>query len=207
VTKIRVAKFISVPARVESTVWVQCAVSGLRFLQAHKRGNNLCTYMENRVAEILPMQPFVVRVVNISDRERKFPKCMILGHVLSHPLGVVAVTELDKPSLLPEKYALTRNPPALPDRPEVDGPNWREDVNLHLITPQEREKVFRVLVKHRFLWDGRLGHAHAMSHRIDMIPGAKTVHVSPYRAGSHAREAESTEVQRILRAGVIEPAY
>ena len=56
------------------------------------------------------------------------------------------------------------------------------------------------------MWDGRLGHAHATSHRIDLIPGAKPVHVPPYRAGARAREAESTEVQRMLKAGVIEPA-
>jgi hypothetical protein len=36
VTKIRVAKFTLVPARAESTVWVQCAAPGLRFLKPSK---------------------------------------------------------------------------------------------------------------------------------------------------------------------------
>jgi hypothetical protein len=206
VTKIRVAKFTSVPARTESTVWVQCAAPGLRFLQAVQRGNTLGTYIANGVAEILPMQPFAVRVVNLSDRERKIPKGMILGHALPHPLGIFAVTELEKSPLLPGQYALTKNPPPLPDRPDVDGPNWREDVDLNQLTPQRRERVFRVLGKHLSMWDGRLGHAHATSHRIDLIPGAKLVHVRPYRAYNRSPEAESTEVLRMLRAGVIEPA-
>ena len=206
VTKVRVAKFTTVPARAECTVWVQCAAPGLRFLQALQRGNTLGTYMANGVAEILPMQPFAVRVINTSDKERRLPKGMILGHALPHPLGIVAVTELEKSSRLQEQYVLTQDPPPLPDRPDVDGPNWREEVDLNHLTPQEREKVFRVLGKHRSMWDGRLGHAHATSHRIDLIPGAKPVHVPPYRAGARAREAESTEVQRMLKAGVIEPA-
>jgi hypothetical protein len=103
VTKIRLAKFTAVPARAESTVWVQCAEPGLRFLQALQRSNTLGTYMANGVAEILPMQPFAVRVVNTSDREWKLPKGMILGHALPHPLGIVAVTELEKSPLLPEQ--------------------------------------------------------------------------------------------------------
>ena len=44
---------------------------------------------------------------------------MILGHALPHPLGIVAVAELDKSSRLQEQYVLTQDPPPLPDRPDV----------------------------------------------------------------------------------------
>ena len=57
--------------------------------------------MANGVAEILPMQPFAVRVINTSNKERRIPKVMILGHALPHPLGIVAVTELEKSPRLP----------------------------------------------------------------------------------------------------------
>jgi hypothetical protein len=56
------------------------------------------------------------------------------------------------------------------------------------------------------MWDGHLGHVHYTSHRIDLVPGAKRIHAQPYRAGPRAREAESAEVQRMLKARVIEPA-
>jgi Retroviral aspartyl protease len=36
-TKLRVAKFVTVPPRSESLVWVQCAAAGLRFLQSQSR--------------------------------------------------------------------------------------------------------------------------------------------------------------------------
>jgi hypothetical protein len=49
--------------------------------------------MANGVAEILPMQPFPVRLFNISDRERKLPKGMIVGHALPHTLGIVAIAD------------------------------------------------------------------------------------------------------------------
>jgi hypothetical protein len=51
-----------------------------------------------------------------------------------------------------------QDPPPLPDRPGIEGELWREDVNLTHLLPHEREKVFRVLGKHRWMWDGHLGH-------------------------------------------------
>jgi hypothetical protein len=55
------------------------------------------------------------------------------------------------------------------------------------------------------MWDGRLGHVQTTSHRIELMPGATPVHSQPYRAGARAREAESSEVQRMLKSKVIEP--
>jgi hypothetical protein len=51
-----------------------------------------------------------------------------------------------------------------------------------------------------------LGHAHTTHHHIDLTPGAKPVHSHPYRAGPRSREVEAEEVQRMLKAGVIEPS-
>jgi hypothetical protein len=99
-----------------------------------------------------------------------------------------------------------QNPPPLPDRPGIEGELWREDVNLTYLLPHEREKVFRVLGKHRSMWDEHLEHFHSTSHMIDLVLGAKPIHTKPYRAGPRAREAESAEVQRKLKARDIEPA-
>jgi Reverse transcriptase (RNA-dependent DNA polymerase) len=56
------------------------------------------------------------------------------------------------------------------------------------------------------MWDGRLGQVQTTAHRIQLTPGAKPSYSQPYRAGAKAREAESVEIHRMLRAGVIEPA-
>jgi Reverse transcriptase (RNA-dependent DNA polymerase) len=62
-----------------------------------------------------------------------------------------------------------------------------------------------MLGKHRSMWDGRLGHVQTTSHRIELVPGTTPVHSQPYRAGALPRETESSEVQRMLKAKVIEP--
>jgi hypothetical protein len=98
------------------------------------------------------------------------------------------------------------DPPPLPDRPDVEGALWKQDVDLAHLTPQESETVFTMLGKHRTMWDGGLGQVHTTAHRIQLVPGAKPAYSHPYRAGTKAREAESVEIQRMLRAGVIEPA-
>jgi hypothetical protein len=87
--------------------------------------------MANGLAEILPNRPFCVRVVKSSEKDRKLPKGMVLGQALPQPTGIVTLTELDpkplaKPSptglqiaLSPEEYAISLDPPALLDRPDV----------------------------------------------------------------------------------------
>jgi hypothetical protein len=182
------------------------------------RGSSLGIYFANGLAEILPNRPFRVRVVNSSEKDRKLPKGMVLGLALPHPTGIVALTELDpkplaKPSptglqiaLSPEKYAIGLDPPPLPDRPDVEGTLWKSDLDLAHLTPQDVEKVLAMLTKHRTMWDGRLGQVHSTVHRIQLTPGAKPAYSQHYRAGAKAREAESAEIQRMLKAEVIEPA-
>jgi hypothetical protein len=115
--------------------------------------------MANGVAESLPMQPFPVRIINRSDRERNIPKGMVVGHALPHPLGIIAVANQECFSSLKQKssksrteaeqYAEMQDHPPLPDRHGIEGELWREDVNLTHLLPHELEKVFRVIDKHR----------------------------------------------------------
>jgi hypothetical protein len=110
----------------------------------------------------------------------------------------------DGTELAPENR---KRPLHVPGRPDVDGSLWREEVDLNHFLPYETSKVLEVLSKHRSsMWDGRLGHVHPATHRIDVVDGAKPVRAQPYRAGPRARAVESAEVQRKLMEGVIEPA-
>jgi hypothetical protein len=56
------------------------------------------------------------------------------------------------------------------------------------------------------MWSGRLGQVQPTNHRIDLITGQKPVHCQPYRAGPRELAVESAEIQRMLKAEVIEPA-
>jgi hypothetical protein len=99
--------------------------------------------MANGVAEILPNQPFTVRVINTSMKARRLPKRMVLGHALPHPKAMVALienpdfsadpTEGDdehaRKELSPMEYGLQKDPPPLPDRPDVEGILGRRPCN------------------------------------------------------------------------------
>jgi hypothetical protein len=65
-TKIRVARSTVVPPHGESLVVVQCSAPGLRFLQSRSSMDSHGVYMANGIAEILPVQPFTIRVFNTS---------------------------------------------------------------------------------------------------------------------------------------------
>jgi hypothetical protein len=219
-TKVRVAKMIVLSPRSERVVPVQCAAPGLRFLQARLRDNATGVYMANGVAEILPNQPFTVRVVNTSVNIRRLPKGMVLGHALPHSTAMVALiedpdvsegpTDGDKEharkELSPMDYGLQWDPPPLPDRPDVEGDTWKEAVQLGHLPTADRAEILGMLQKHRSMWNGRLGQVHSTAHRIDLIPGQKPVHCRPYRAGPKSRALESAEIQLMLKADVFEPA-
>jgi hypothetical protein len=89
---------------------VQCEAAGLSFLQAQARQSSQGIYMANGVADTFPLQPFPIRVLNNSHRERKLTKGMVLGHALPHPTGTVALVD--------EDFAETLDPPAMPLSPE-----------------------------------------------------------------------------------------
>jgi hypothetical protein len=88
----------------------------------------------------------------------------------------------------------------------VDRDLRKEQVDLAHLLSQERTRILDTLQWNRTMWDSRLGHAHTTHHCIELTPGAKPVHSHPYRAGPRAREVEAAEVQRMLKAGVIEPS-
>lgn len=43
--------------------------------------------------------------------------------------------------------------------------------------------------------------------RIDLVTGAKPIQEKPHRAGTKAGEVEIQDVERMLKKGIIEPAY
>jgi hypothetical protein len=165
--------------------------------------------MANGVAEIFPNQPFTLRVINTSTKTRRLPKRMVLGHALPHPTAMVALIEDQDVSedpiegdneharkeLSPMEYGIQRDPPPLPDRPDVEGDTWKEAVKLGHLPTADRAEILGMLKKHRSMWNGRLGQVHSIAHRIDLMPGQKPVHCQPYRAGPKSRALESANAE------------
>ena len=64
-----------------------------------------------------------------------------------------------------------------------------------------------MLTKHETLWKpGYLGEISATEHRIELYPDSKPIRQAPYRQGHKARDITSSEIAKMLDAGVIEPA-
>ena len=69
-----------------------------------------------------------------------------------------------------------------------------------------RLEVLGMLSEFKDMWSGRFGKIDATKHRIELKPGAMPIYQALYQAGPAAREKEKKEIDRMLRAGVIETA-
>ena len=81
-----------------------------------------------------------------------------------------------------------------------------EDIDLSHAEAQYRPRIRDMLRKYESMWDGSVGEVATVNHRIDLKPVTRPIAQHPYRAGAKAREAEQAEVDRMLEAGIIEPA-
>ena len=90
--------------------------------------------------------------------------------------------------------------------PEEEPDSWQKDVHIGAEDDEVRSEVLEVLSEFKDMWTGRLGKIGPTKHRIGLKPGSRPIYQAPYRAGLTAREKEKTETDRMLRAGVIEPA-
>jgi Reverse transcriptase (RNA-dependent DNA polymerase) len=200
-TKVRVAKAVQIPPLSEAHVTVQTASTGFRFSQSKASNvDSLGRNMANGIAEVQPHVPFRVRVINLSAEARLLKKDMVVGFALPHPTMVFNLPDSGGHPTAPE------GKPDLAHTDAMEDESWREEVALGHLSERDKEEVLGILRKHRAIWDGHLGTFTATSHRIELIPEARPVHCQPYRAGSQTRQAEATEVEKMLQAGVIEPA-
>jgi Reverse transcriptase (RNA-dependent DNA polymerase) len=74
-------------------------------------------------------------------------------------------------------------------------------VQLSHLSTADRAEILGMLDKHFSMWNGRLGQVHSTAHRIDLIPGKNQCTVSRIE-----QALVSAEIQRMLKAEVIEPA-
>ncbi|CDF38334.1 unnamed protein product [Chondrus crispus] len=81
-----------------------------------------------------------------------------------------------------------------------------EELDLSHVPDRLRERFRRMSKKYSRVWDGTLGEIYTTVHRIELIPETRPIAKAPYRAGPKVCEIEDAEVQKMLEAGVIEPA-
>jgi hypothetical protein len=178
--KVRIARQNTVPARSEAHLWVVSFLAGMCLIKGNNRVRASPVTMASGVAEVHTEVPFILRLINPSQRDSVLWKGMVVGQAAfqpeqilylgNGPEGVMEQAELKDPADLPKEK--------IP---------WEEQVGLTHLSEKERRDVLAMLRPHREMWDGRLGNVTAKSHRIDLTPGGRPVHAHPYRAGTRAR--------------------
>lgn len=77
-----------------------------------------------------------------------------------------------------------------------------KDVEMH--APKEWfQHILALLLKHAYLWTGKLGNISATTHLIDLVP-ALAFKSEPHHVGPNTRQLEEFESKRELVSGLIE---
>ena len=163
------------------------------------------------VAELLPHPRAVLEskttigeVLGILEREEeKFPNST-KPHTGESRFSPSDQAREDQPEEL--SAGLSASAPTKPQRRIEQPPPDVEELDLSHVPEWLRERFRRMLKKYSKMWDGTLGEINTTVHRIELVPETRPIAQAPYRAGPKAREIEAAEVQKMLEAGVIEPA-
>ncbi|CAN8069508.1 unnamed protein product, partial [Agarophyton chilense] len=178
----------------------------------------------NGVAQFVPDKPFSVLVANLGSTPQSLVKNQVIGSVMPHPTAMVATrltaayvlglvhskkgeeAAVQSPNDLESQPAETEKKPVPTSHDRVDPVKELEELDLGHVLESHRESLREMLREFTTMWDGSLGEINTTEHRIDLWPNTRPVAQHPYRAGPKAREEEQFQVDKMLRAGVIEPA-
>ena len=213
--KVYLAKTTRLPARTTILVSATADLAGLHYLRNRpdmmvKHGS----LMANGVVDVSPHRPFQVAITNFMDSAVTLPKGMRIAN--ASPCNKEISTIFDVSSLFPLDDGVAHSTEGgvnlisdEADKPE-DGsdqePPWQEQVNIGEPGDHLKDQIIDLLSEFKDLWSGRIGRIRATKHRIELTPGAQPVHQAPYRAGHKNRDLERKEIEKMLAAGVIEPA-
>jgi hypothetical protein len=145
------------------------------------------------ISDVKNSQVFMLKVANYGKKPILLQKHTTMGIATTLSTEVLTFSE-------------TSGKQSEPTKETVYESDWKEDLKIDHLSPNEQEQVVSMLSKHNTMWTGSLGEISITKHLIQLQSGAKPVYQPPYRAGVKAREVEKAEVDRMLAAGVIEPA-
>eukprot|EP00171_Calliarthron_tuberculosum_P003874 IDg3874t1 len=170
----------------------------------------------NGIADIRPETPILVRVANFSASEITLPKNMRLGYAVPAPLNqkVMAISfEGDESNQIPREPEPSDSRPSGPlDLSEstsvgaIKSPRSVDDIDLSELTLAHQKSVREMLRPFSSMWNGQLGEVKVTEHRIELLPGARSVFSQPYRAGIESRKVIQQNVDDLLSQDIIQPS-
>ena len=209
--KVKAATTTVIPPESQRFVLVTSVRCGLLVVQPHTPlydRHGLCA--TNGVVQVEPSRPFHLLVANLTQFPRRIQKNQIVATVLPHPTAALPTPIMfgEVLGVLDDKDPEDQGANAKGPTPVAGdaGPTKFEDLDLEHVPEGARDRLRQTLKKYASMWDGSLGEIKTVEHHIDLSPGTRPMAQAPYRAGPKAREIEQMEVNRMLDAGVIEPA-
>jgi hypothetical protein len=112
-------------------------------------------------------------------------------------VGLVELTDQTAGDKTPSASTTNAQPPPA---------DWASTLHMDHLPSAARARVIDTLTSFESMWTGTLGEMKTPPHRFEQSPGAQPVFQPPYQAGKAGQEIEQREVERMLKAGVIEPA-
>jgi hypothetical protein len=145
------------------------------------------------ISSMYPKKPFMLRAANYGPKPILLQKHRIVGRATPLHNTVLTISDINLEKMEQKE-------------PPQEDIAWKDQLDLQHLTEETQSKVTEMLSKFSSMWTGQLGEINITQHRIDLVPDAKPVYQAPYRAGVKGRKVEKEEVERMLKAGVIEPA-
>lgn len=234
--KVKVSRPVTVEPGTRRVVQCTAQRTGLVVIQPYAPlYNRHGLVVTNGVTQVEPNKAFHILVANFGKYAVKLQKNQVVAELLPHPRAAVnssltvgealgvdyrsqekaegrnSVTDQDpiRDSTVeneqPKAGSNLSTDPIEARRIEPRPPDV-EDLDLSHVPTRLREKFRNMLKRYSSMWDGTLGEIQIAQHCIELVPGTRPIAQPPYRAGPKAREVEGKEVEKMLKAGVIEPA-
>ena len=204
--KLRIAKQVVIQPGTETAVLVQMDAQGEMVLESWGRlyDKHLCA-ITNGVVNIRRNVPFLVRIANFGVAPVRLPRNQTVGFGVPIPDKVFTLDldEIDHSATTGLSTAVDPDAKAPLKAPGLKTPEMgTDDIDLSAVPEDQRTNVRAVLKRFEKLWDGRLGQAVGVHHRIVLRDDAVPVRQPPHRAGPVARAAEKAEVDAMRECEV-----
>ena len=211
--KVRVATPVKLEPGTQTFVTVTTKRHGLMVLQpSEKLYQTNQVIASNGVVQVEPDKPFRILLANFGQAPYTLCKGQVVGTLLPHPTALIP-TRMQWNDLLglteeeaTRHFVVEPTPGEETNKENTLEVKCANDLDLSHVEPRYRERLRTILRKYDTLWSGELGEISATEHRIQLLPGTRPISQQPYRAGPNAREFVAKEVDRMLRAGVVEPS-
>ncbi len=232
--KVTVHKNVTIQPQRQTWVEVVTDVPGLISVEpiAKLLHNQLCA-VGNGIAQVTPGIPFKVLMANFGKGPITFLKGQKVANAESHPTSVVETdlmlaemlgiavehegndVSIDGSNTYRKRKITTKSVDTINQHladlreshmEQDEEPITADKIPLDEVPENLRCRVRQMLKKHEQMWLGKLGEINVTEHGINLKPDAKPFKSPPFRAGPKMRELIQFEVDKQLKAGVIEPA-